>query len=114
ESYRRLGQMIEAYRAEHGIANYRDAAQRWDGQVFRPLWQRIRKERLTRYFPGDRSADFVARLGAWWAESSPDGASPPDWNEALDQFVATLASQREASTHHGGDGAATASPAPPH
>ena len=40
----------------------RDAAQRWQWQVYRPLWQKIREQRLTRYFPGDRSADFIARL----------------------------------------------------
>lgn len=87
------------------MANYRDAARRWYGQVYRPLWHRVRERRLTRYFPGDRSADFVARLGAWRAESmengasengptengaSTNGASALSWDEALDQFVATL------------------------
>ena len=68
---------------------------RWYGQVFRPLWHRIRERRMTRYFPGDRSADFVARLGAWRAEIQEDnttaGTAPAlSWDAALDQFVDTL------------------------
>ena len=87
--------MIEVYRQEQEIPDYRDAARRWYGQVYRPLWQRVRERRLTRYFPGDRSADFVARLGAWRAEQldeggTEDGAAALSWDEALDQFVATL------------------------
>ena len=95
ESYRRLSAMIDEFSREHGISDYREAARRWYGQVFRPLWHHVRERRLTRYFPGDRSADFVARLGAWRAETEMDGTSetgapPPSWDEALDRFVATL------------------------
>src|SRR5688500_17232453 len=95
ESYERLSAMIEAFRQEQGMTDYRDAARRWYGQVFRPLWHRVRERRLTRYFPGDRSADFVARLGAWRAETLENGTTSEDaptlsWDEALDQFVATL------------------------
>jgi hypothetical protein len=66
--------------------------------VYRPLWQRVRQQRLTRYFPGDRSADFIARLGAWWAEQHAEdweGAEPEPfrWEEALDRFAAWLASE---------------------
>jgi hypothetical protein len=83
--------MVEAFQHEHNFADYRDAAQRWYGQVYRPLWHRVREGRLTRYFPGDRSADFIARVGAWHAETAEDGASAPtSWDDALDQFVATL------------------------
>jgi nucleotide-binding universal stress UspA family protein len=87
ESYGRLGAMIEAYRREHDMPDYRDAAQRWYGQVYRPLWHRVRERRLTRHFPGDRSADFIARLGAWRAEEAEHGTPPSSWDEALDQFV---------------------------
>ena len=95
ESYSRLGAMIEAYRSEHDIPDYRDAAQRWYGEVFRPLWHRVRERRLTRYFPGDRSADFVARLGAWQAERVENGAPPLSWDEALDQFVRSRQETRD-------------------
>jgi nucleotide-binding universal stress UspA family protein len=99
ESFRQLGVLIGAYQREQGMSSYRDAAQRWEWQVYRPLWQRVRQQRLTRYFPGDRSADFIARLGAWWAEQhaqDQEGAEPEPfrWEEALDRFAAWLASER--------------------
>jgi nucleotide-binding universal stress UspA family protein len=105
ESYRRLGELIEQYRAEHEIVSYRDAAQRWYGEVYRPLWQRIRRRRLTRYFPGDRSADFIARVGAWRAEAMADGGPAMTWEEALDRFVATLAGRRSRLVNVAGTGA---------
>ena len=94
ESYQHLGEMIEAYRAEHDISDYHDAAQRWYGSVYRPLWQRIREQRLTRYFPGDRSADFVARIWEWRNEMLEHGAPSVGWEAALDGFAATLASRQ--------------------
>jgi nucleotide-binding universal stress UspA family protein len=94
ESYARLGEMIEAFRQEHGIKDYRDAAQRWYGQVYRPLWHRIRERRLTRYFPGDRSGDFIARLGAWRTEQIEQGEPPLDWDDAFERFVETHRQQR--------------------
>ena len=97
ESYRRPPAMIEEYQREHDIPDYRDAAQRWYGQVYRPLWHRIRERRLTRYFPGDRSADFVARLGAWRAEQEAAprrGRTRPLLGRGARRFVATLASEQ--------------------
>ena len=40
-------------REEHQITDYREAANRWYGQVYRQLWHVIRERRLTRFFPGD-------------------------------------------------------------
>lgn len=99
ESFRQLGTLIGAFQVEQGMSSYRDAAQRWEWQVYRPLWQRVRQQRLTRYFPGDRSADFIARLGSWWAEQhaeQEESATPEPfpWEEALDRFAAWLASER--------------------
>jgi nucleotide-binding universal stress UspA family protein len=99
ESYRRLAALIEEYRDNHAMPNYRDAAQRWYGEVYRPLWQRIRQRRLTRYFPGDRSADFIARAGAWRAELAESGGTPLPWAEAFEKYVASLATPREADPH---------------
>ncbi len=94
ESYPDLAALIAAFRAEHGIADFRAAAQQWYGQVFRPLWQRVRQLRLTRYFPGERSADVIARLGTWRA-SRPDGLAM-EWSEALTRFQEELAARGEA------------------
>ena len=90
ESYKRLGEMIDAYRGERGIDDYRAAAQRWYADVYHPLWQRVRQQRLTDHFPGDRSADVIARLGAWRAGPGKDEAASDDWQHALDRFAATL------------------------
>jgi hypothetical protein len=112
-SYRRLAELIEQYRAEHGVASYRDAAQRWYGEVYRPLWQRIRRrQRLTRFFPGDRTADFIARVGAWRAETMAEGGPRLSWDEALDRFVATLADRRRAGLNGAGAEVPPAAPAP--
>jgi nucleotide-binding universal stress UspA family protein len=94
ESYGRLHTMVDAFRDEHQIADYREAANRWYGQVYRQLWHVIRERRLTRFFPGDRSADFVARVGAWQEERAERGEPKLPWLEALDRFAEELAAER--------------------
>jgi Universal stress protein family len=86
ETYPIITGLIETYAARAGIADLREAAQRWYGQVYRPLWERVRRLRLGRFFPGERSADIIARLASWWATQAPD--APPDWDEALRRFEA--------------------------
>jgi nucleotide-binding universal stress UspA family protein len=113
ESYAQLAALIDAYRGERGIADYRQAAQRWYHEVYRPLWRRVRQRRLTHYFPGDRSADFIARLGTWRAAAAAHGGSPLDWDEALDRFVATLASRPDEPWPRGQAGSPPGPPAPP-
>jgi hypothetical protein len=83
ESYRTLLDAIEHYRQEQGLDDLSLAARRWFGEVFRPLWQGIRARQLTAAFPGDRSADLIARLALWRAAEAPE----LDWLEALDRFV---------------------------
>lgn len=94
ESYARLSEMVDTYRNEHQIADYRESANRWHSQVYRQLWHRIRERRLTRYFPGDRSADFIARVGTWQAERVERGEEPLPWLDALDRFVEEVALER--------------------
>ncbi|MDP8924901.1 MAG: universal stress protein [Chloroflexota bacterium] len=110
DTYQRLAAMIEAYRAGHGIADYQDAARRWYAEVYHPLWQRVRARRLTRYFPGDRAADFVARVSAWRSEAAD--AADLAWDEALDRFVSTLMRRRRLSRDGQRRGSLT-DPAPP-
>lgn len=93
ETYAKFVELIDGYRAEQGIADFRRAAQRWRSQVYRPLWQRIRERHLMRSFPGERPADLIARVGAWRAATAADGTAPVDWEEALERFLATLPEQ---------------------
>ena len=84
DSYAILLETIERYREEQGLDDIQVAARRWFREVFRPLWEAIRARQLVAAFPGDRSADLVARLCAWREAEAPDA----DWLAALDDFVA--------------------------
>jgi hypothetical protein len=83
ESYGRLLEAIEQYREEQGLLDLQLAARRWFTEVFRPLWQTIRARELIAAFPGDRSADLIARLSAWRTTQAPD----QEWSAALERFV---------------------------
>ena len=82
-SYRTLLDTIERYRQEQGLDDLHLAAGRWFGEVFRPLWQAIRARQLTAAFPGERSADLIARLSEWRQAEAPE----LDWLAAFDRFV---------------------------
>lgn len=84
DSYATLLEEIEAYRQQQGLSDLTHAARRWFMDVFRPLWSEVRAGQLAgRYFPGDRSADVIARLAAWRRVDAPDMA----WDEALERFI---------------------------
>jgi hypothetical protein len=83
ESYGILLDSIERYSEEQGLDDLPRAATRWFTQIFHPLWQTIRARELTAAFPGDRSADLIARLTVWRAAESAE----LDWLDALDRFV---------------------------
>jgi nucleotide-binding universal stress UspA family protein len=83
ESYGTLLDVIEHYQREQGLDELTIAARRWFADVFRPLWQTIRARQVTAAFPGDRSADLIARLAIWRAAEAPD----LNWQAALDRFV---------------------------
>jgi hypothetical protein len=83
ESYETLLTVIDEYRQEQALSELMVAANRWELQVFRPLWQTIRARELTAAFPGDRPADVVARLAAWRDVEAPH----LDWLAALDAFA---------------------------
>jgi nucleotide-binding universal stress UspA family protein len=83
ESYGILLDAIERYRDAQQLDDLEIAARRWFADVFRPLWQTIRARQMIAAFPGDRSADLIARLAVWRQAEAPD----LDWLAALDRFV---------------------------
>ena len=83
ETYGILLDAIERYRDERGMTELQVAAPRWFADVFRPLWETIRAREIIAAFPGDRSADLIARLAIWRQAEAPD----LDWLTALDRFV---------------------------
>lgn len=83
ESYRILLEAIERYKEEQGLDDLQIAARRWFADVFRPLWHTIRAKQLVAAYPGERSADLVARLAVWRNAEAPE----LDWQQALERFV---------------------------
>jgi nucleotide-binding universal stress UspA family protein len=87
ETYQTLQRMVERYATEQGLSDLRVAANRWYGNVFRPLWQAVRARQLPGAFPGDRTADVIARLAVWRDVEAPES----DLVDALERFAqATL------------------------
>jgi nucleotide-binding universal stress UspA family protein len=85
QSYGALRDAIEHYQLEQGIDDRQLAARRWYSDVFRPLWRTIRARQFAAAYPGDRSADLIARLATWRAAEAPN----MDWQLALERFVET-------------------------
>jgi nucleotide-binding universal stress UspA family protein len=80
ETYTILLRAIEAYRAEHESDDLPLTARRWFDEVYSPLRQAIRAQELHTAFPGDRSADIIARVAVRRETSEQPGAS---WASAL-------------------------------
>ena len=78
ETYTVLQRTIAAFARQEGIAELGRAACRWEGSIYRPLWREIRARQVCALFPGERTADIVARLARWREETSRDS-----WTEAL-------------------------------
>ncbi len=98
-SYPRLAEMVRAYAQENELDDLRLAARRWETEVYRPAAQRIHALRLSRQFPGERTADVFVRVAAYREEQARLHGQPPEWDEAIAQCMA--ASAREEGTAWG-------------
>jgi nucleotide-binding universal stress UspA family protein len=86
ESYRMLAAEVASFAA--GMEPHDPlAAGRWHASVYHPLWQRVREQQLTHYFPGERGADIVARL-LGWRGARPE--LPADWSAAFEEYAAEV------------------------
>lgn len=81
--YPRFEEMIRAYAQERGIEDLREAASRWETEVYRPAARQIHALRLTQQFPGERTADVFIRVAAWRDEYAKQHGNLLDWDEAL-------------------------------
>ncbi|HLZ28109.1 MAG TPA: universal stress protein [Chloroflexota bacterium] len=81
ESYPILQRTIERFGRDERLPELRHAARRWEGQVYRPLWAAIRARQLSAAFPGDRTADSVARVAELREQCGLD------WEQALDAIA---------------------------
>ena len=91
ESYAGLRAAIETDARARSSGDFQEAARRWYGEDFRPLRRRMRALELARFFPGERSADLVARLGRWRTEMAERDGTLVSWDETLTRYVATVA-----------------------
>jgi nucleotide-binding universal stress UspA family protein len=89
ESYAVLLRAIQQFAREEGLDEMPLAARRFERVVYRPLWATIRERELSATYPGDRTADTIARVAEVHMESGLN------WPEALED-VARAAVQRSA------------------
>jgi hypothetical protein len=82
-TYPRLERLIREFAAERGLHQSREAARRWETEVYRPLAREIRGLRLRERFPGERTADIFLRVAEIRDRESSRRASPVEWSEAL-------------------------------
>jgi len=97
--YPRLEALIRAYGEREGIADLRDAAQRWYARIYRPLAIKLRRAQLTRIFPGERTADLFVHLDDLHArEAEHQGHRADhqiDYEDALRMMLARYRSGRK-------------------
>jgi hypothetical protein len=83
--YHHLEEMIRAYAAERGSDDLREAARRWETEIYRPAAGRIHAQRLTTQFPGERTADVFVRVSNYRDEQARLTGEILTWDEAIAQ-----------------------------
>ncbi len=91
EHYPQLEKAIRAFAQEHGLADLAEAASRWEAAVYRPIAQAIRKRRLTRAYPGERTADVFARVATLRDELGRAEGREVAWDDALRRLQEVVA-----------------------
>ena len=93
--YPHLEELIRTFADEHGFDDLREAAQRWETEVYRPVAQQIRALHLTQRFPGERTADVFARVALLRDEEAKATGRVLDWNEAIQRVIQNASSATE-------------------
>jgi hypothetical protein len=81
--YPQLENMVREFAEDHGIADLRDAARRWEAEVYRPAARVIHTTRMTRQFAGERTADVFVRVGTYRAAHPGSSGELLDWEKAI-------------------------------
>ena len=85
--YPLLAESIRAYGAAQGLDDLEEAARRWYAYVYMPLAEEVRAREMRRLFPGERTADLVARVIETC--SLKDAATDSiDWADAIGRLQA--------------------------
>ena len=85
--YPRLQHLIEEFAAAEGLSDLKEAAARWDTHIYRPVAARLRAARLTRLFPGERTADLVVHLADLRDAEERRQGRPVSREEALGRML---------------------------
>jgi nucleotide-binding universal stress UspA family protein len=91
--YHHIEEMIRAYAAERGIDDLREAARRWEGEVYRPASGRIHAQRLTTQFAGERTADVFVRVSNYRDEQTRLTGERLTWDEAITRCAEQVAAR---------------------
>jgi hypothetical protein len=81
-SYECLEDAIRAFAVAEGLEDIRRAARRWESRIYRPLWAKVREREVSAAYPGDRTADTVARVAELHLRTGVD------WETALEEVAA--------------------------
>jgi len=85
--YPRLQRLIEDFAGTEGMTDLKEAAQRWYTRVYRPFAARLRAARLTRLFPGERTADLFVHLADLREAEERRQGRPVSREEALERML---------------------------
>lgn len=88
-----LYDLIRGFGQEHGIEDVREAARRWETDVYRLVARRIRALRLSQYFVDQRTADIFVNLWRFREELAKREGRSVTIEEALSYFQATRGGQ---------------------
>jgi nucleotide-binding universal stress UspA family protein len=81
--YPRLEEMIQTFAREHGLDDIREAARKWEAEVYRPASLRIQAHRLSHQYAGERTADVFVRAATYREAQQRRTGQLPDWDEAI-------------------------------
>lgn len=85
--YPLLERCVRAYAAAHGVDDLEDAARQWYAAVYLPLADGVRARQLRRLYPGERTADLVARVIDACGPTF-NASEPIDWTCAVERLQA--------------------------
>lgn len=100
--YPQLEGMIREFAEEHGIPNIRDAAPRWESEIYRPVAREIRALRLVQRYPGERTADVFARVARLREEQAANHLIM-SWDEAIQRLAEARPDTRHPAVESGAE-----------
>jgi nucleotide-binding universal stress UspA family protein len=81
--YPEIERLVREFAEERCLEDLRDAARRWESEVYRPAARHIHGARLTRHFPGERTADVFVRVMAYRRAHPKPNGELLGWDEAI-------------------------------